>query len=84
MTLSWLANTTQGRMVGDYISTSIVGGRAYPVVATASAPSGGLFNESMVTPTGGLAVAGGGLRGAVKVLGGPVAGSATHGREHRR
>jgi hypothetical protein len=84
MTLSWLANTTQGRMVGDYISTSILGGRAYPVVAAATAPSGGLFNEPMVTPTGGLAVSGGSLRGAIMVLGGPVAGSATHGREHRR
>jgi hypothetical protein len=26
MTLAWLANTNQGRMVGDYISTSFAGG----------------------------------------------------------
>jgi BNR repeat protein len=42
MTLSWLANTTQGRMVGDYISTSFVGGTvAFPAFANAIAPTGG-------------------------------------------
>ena len=31
MTLSWLPNTSQGRMFGDYISTSVLaGGNAYP------------------------------------------------------
>jgi hypothetical protein len=59
MTLSWVANTTQGRMVGDYISTSIVGGRAWPVIAVATAPSGSTFNENMYVPTGGLAITGG-------------------------
>jgi hypothetical protein len=65
MTLSWLANTSQGRMVGDYISTSVFsgsGGRAYPVIAVANAPSGGVFDEAMYVPTGGLAVTGGSLR----------------------
>lgn len=54
MRLDWLANTTQGVMVGDYISTSFVGGflagpqRAVPVFAVAFAPSGGFaFDESM-------------------------------------
>jgi hypothetical protein len=47
MSLSWLANTSQGRMVGDYISTSVpAGGRAWPTIAVATAPSGGLFNEA--------------------------------------
>jgi hypothetical protein len=54
MTLTWLANTTQGFMVGDYISTSFSGGKAYPVFAVATAPSGGVFNEAMFTVTVGL------------------------------
>jgi hypothetical protein len=42
MTLSWLANTTQGRMVGDYISSSFNGSNvAFPVFAVATAPTGG-------------------------------------------
>jgi hypothetical protein len=41
MTLSWLPNTSQGRMVGDYISTSFVGGPAFPAFAVASAPTSG-------------------------------------------
>ena len=62
MTLSWIANTSQGRMVGDYISTSVLpGGRAWPVIAVATAPSGGTFNEAMYVPTGGLTIAGGAL-----------------------
>jgi hypothetical protein len=39
MTLSWLPNTTQGRMVADYISTSFVGGSAFPVFAVAFQPT---------------------------------------------
>jgi BNR repeat-like domain len=54
MSLSWLASTNQGRMVGDYISTSWSGGSAHPAFAAASAPTGGLFNESVFTPTTGL------------------------------
>src|SRR5579859_2400076 len=54
MTLSWLPGTTQGNMVGDYISTSFSGGKAYPVFAVATAPSGGTFNEAMFTVSGGL------------------------------
>lgn len=54
MALSWLPNTTQGRMVGDYISTSYVGGTARPVFALATAPSGGSFNQLTTTTTAGL------------------------------
>ena len=54
MTLSWLPNTSQGLMVGDYISTSYAGGAAHPVVALASAPTGTTFNQLMYTPAGGL------------------------------
>lgn len=66
MTLSWLANTTQGRMVGDYISSSFNGGGvAFPVFAVASAPTGGTScgstgvtcHEAMFTVTIGLTTA---------------------------
>lgn len=61
MTLSWLPNTSQGRMFGDYISTSIAGagGNAYPVLPIANAPSGSTFDLAMYVPAGGLAVTGG-------------------------
>jgi hypothetical protein len=54
MSLSWLSSTNQGRMVGDYISTSWTGGKAHPVFASASAPSGGLFNEAVFSPVTGI------------------------------
>jgi hypothetical protein len=57
MSLTWLPNTTQGVMVGDYISTSFVGGPAFPAFAVASAPSGGVFDEATFTVKGGLSVA---------------------------
>jgi hypothetical protein len=41
MQLSWLANTNQGRMVGDYMSTSYGLAQAFPVYASAVAPTGG-------------------------------------------
>jgi hypothetical protein len=46
MNLSWIANTDQGRMVGDYMSTSFTSdGKAHPVFATAKAPTGAVFSE---------------------------------------
>jgi len=51
--LTWLANTDQGFMVGDYQSVSFVSGLAHPAIAGASAPSGG-FRESMFSPVNGL------------------------------
>ena len=65
MTLSWLANTTQGRMVGDYISTSFNNSAlAFPVFADASAPTGGTScgstgvtcHEGMFTVSTGLTI----------------------------
>jgi hypothetical protein len=49
MRLSWLAATTQGVMVGDYISTSLLAGqhRAVPSFAEATAPTGSVFDEPM-------------------------------------
>ena len=51
---TWLANTGIGRMVGDYISTSWMNGRAWPAFALASAPTGEVFHESIAVPAGGL------------------------------
>jgi hypothetical protein len=77
MTLSWLANTSQGRMVGDYISTSVRNGtNAYPIIAVANAPSGSTFDEAMYVPIGGLAVTG----GARRALTGPVLAPSGTGR----
>ena len=54
MNTSWLANTSQGRMVGDYIATSFAGdGLAHTVIAVANAP-GSQFDEAMYTTSGGL------------------------------
>jgi hypothetical protein len=58
MSLSWLAKTSQGRMVGDYISTSFSGSPAFPAFAVAGSPSGGFFDENMDTVRGGLSVTG--------------------------
>src|SRR2546428_503583 len=58
MSLTWLPNTTQGFMVGDYISTSFVGGPAFPAFALAHAPSGSVFDEAIYTVSGGLSVGG--------------------------
>ena len=54
MSPSWLASTTQGLMVGDYIATTFSGGRAFPVLAVAQAPLGGVFQEALETSASGL------------------------------
>jgi len=67
MTMSWLPNTTQGRMVGDYISTSFdASGLAHPVFAEAYAPPTGdcvtstpLCDQPLEVTTSGLAAAAG-------------------------
>ncbi|MEV5714720.1 sialidase family protein [Amycolatopsis mediterranei] len=65
MNLSWIPNTSQGRMFGDYISTSVrAGGNAFPIVPIASAPSGSTFTMGMFAPTGGLPLTGGARRSA--------------------
>ncbi len=56
MTLTWLANTTQGFMVGDYISTSISNGTAHPVFMVANPNVGSTFDEAAYSPTNGLAI----------------------------
>ena len=59
MNLAWLANTTSGYMVGDYISTSFSNGKAYPLFVGASAPNGTQLNESLFTMQAGLIIEGG-------------------------
>jgi hypothetical protein len=49
MQLAWLANTSSGRMVGDYISTSYSGNNAFPVYADAEAPIDSVFQEHTFT-----------------------------------
>jgi hypothetical protein len=57
MTLSQIAQTSQGPMVGDYISTSFSGGRAIPVFAVGLPPSFAAFDEAMYVPATPLTVA---------------------------
>jgi hypothetical protein len=70
MSLGWLAFTTQGFMVGDYISTSFSGGLAFPAVAVATAgtPTQDL-HEAMFTTSSGLAVASGGTASTTRGAG---------------
>jgi hypothetical protein len=56
MNVHWLPDSQNGKMVGDYIATSFVNSVAYSVFAVANRPSGGLFDEAMYAPVGGLAV----------------------------
>ena len=67
MPSTWVATTSQGRMVGDYISTSYGSdNRAHGIFATASAPTSGTScssvldncNEPTDTFTSGLALSG--------------------------
>jgi hypothetical protein len=74
MSLSWLPNTTQGRMFGDYISTSVLaGGNAFAALPVASASGNGSFNQAMFVPTSGLPVTGGALRTAAAEIAHPQA-----------
>ena len=59
MTLNELAPTSQGPMVGDYISASFMGGRAWSVFPVGLPASGSTLNEAMYTLSGGLAAPGG-------------------------
>jgi hypothetical protein len=65
MNVTWLAHTSQGFMVGDYISTSIAAGEtdATPVFAIARPPTAGVFDEAIYTTSGPLTgVTGGNLK----------------------
>ena len=47
MQIEWLADTTLGAMLGDYISVSYVRGRALPVLALAGPPTTTGYSESI-------------------------------------
>jgi hypothetical protein len=51
MKLTWLAQTTQGRMVGDYISTSVLNGGALalPAFAVGLPPEDGILHQAIFT-----------------------------------
>ncbi|MGH2830748.1 MAG: sialidase family protein, partial [Actinomycetota bacterium] len=58
--VSWIASTSQGRMVGDYISSSFLGnGRAVPIWSHAYTPQGGLFDQAMEVMMGGFDITAG-------------------------
>lgn len=46
MKLTDIADTSQGVMVGDYISTSFAGAKAVPVFSVANAKSGNVFDQA--------------------------------------
>ena len=51
MTMSWLPDTSQGRMVGDYMSASFSGdGNVHPTYVLASAPTAGGSDCATATP----------------------------------
>jgi hypothetical protein len=85
MTIDWLPNTTQGRMVGDYMSSSFDANHlAHPVFAEAYAPPTGdcvtstpNCNQPLESPTTGLPAAAG-----ANVANDPVvfSGPSPHGR----
>jgi hypothetical protein len=75
MTMSWLPDTSQGRMVGDYISSSFGSdGNAHPAYAVARAPSSGVFNQPLFSSV--LTASGGSVTANDPVV---FSGSAVHG-----
>jgi hypothetical protein len=47
MRLTWLADTSQGRMVGDYLGLTFTCGRALAVVVLARRPAGARLSEAL-------------------------------------
>lgn len=65
MNEAWLANTSDGFMVGDYFSASFAGGKCFPVFSVAAPPpSSGVLSQATYTWSGGLTIAGGTRSGA--------------------
>ena len=52
--VTWVADTDQGRMVGDYTSTSFVNGKAFGAFAIGKMKTGSTYNEATYTMTNGL------------------------------
>ena len=51
MSLPWLPDTTEGRMVGDYMSASFVGDAPHPVFVSANQPTGATTDCSLPATT---------------------------------
>ncbi|MDQ3850004.1 MAG: glycoside hydrolase [Actinomycetota bacterium] len=62
--LTDVPDTSQGRMVGDYISTSWLGGKAFAPVAIARPHAGTVFSQGLEVPTGGIVAGGGAVAAA--------------------
>jgi hypothetical protein len=52
MKLTWLPNSQNGLMVGDYIATAFNGGIPHGVFAVAAAKNGDTYDEPMYTAQG--------------------------------
>lgn len=76
MSLSQIANSTQGSMVGDYISTSVIGGKAVSTFAVGKAPTNGQAFDEALYSAGPLTVTGGTLASTTR---GAATVSAPHG-----
>jgi hypothetical protein len=50
MNLSWIAQTYQGAMVGDYMAAAFSAGRAVGFAAIAEPASSGRFDEGLYVP----------------------------------
>ena len=72
MNTTWLANTSQGYMVGDYFQTTISNGSAYPAFVGAKKPSKSLYKEALYSAQ--LGVSGGDVGVSAHE---PILGSAT-------
>ncbi len=77
MDLTWLPLTSQGYMVGDYISTSFSGGRPVSVIEVALTPVGGVFDEATYTVPFGLVVIAAGSGAPATVSAATSVGTAT-------
>ncbi len=51
MRYAWIASGGTGRMIGDYVGISFVGGRPMPIVPIASPPVGGRFRQAVFATT---------------------------------
>ena len=75
MTMSWLPDTSQGRMVGDYISSSFGSdNNAHPAYVVASAPASGVFDQALYSSA--LSAGGGAVTANEPVV---FSGTAVHG-----
>jgi hypothetical protein len=84
MSLTDIALTSQGPMVGDYISTSISGGTATTVIAIGLPHTGTVFDEGMYAPTAKLpiATAAQATRPSSTAGAGPITGEGTGETHH--